>query len=158
MRINAGEPGAGPTTEPRFAGLLSRAVRRDGPGEIPMQAPPGVHNGSPVVGTHTMSPDPLGAPASTYDALALPSLEAQLAGEPTVGGSLVPVHQAGAWMETADRPLSDHPLLRSLLDELPPKGTTPPAEWMDRWFEATRSVLDLLYEPRHYNGQIPNRR
>jgi hypothetical protein len=29
--------------------------------------------------------------------------------------------------------------------ELPPKGTVPSQDWLDRWFEATRSILELLY-------------
>jgi hypothetical protein len=41
--------------------------------------------------------------------------------------------------------LADHPLLRGLLLELPPKGSMPPQEWLDRWFEAARSILELLY-------------
>jgi hypothetical protein len=41
--------------------------------------------------------------------------------------------------------LADHPLLRGLLLELPPKGAMPPAGWLDRWFEAARSILELLY-------------
>ncbi|GGM50768.1 hypothetical protein ACFFX1_34755 [Dactylosporangium sucinum] len=41
--------------------------------------------------------------------------------------------------------LADHPLLRGLLMELPPKGTLPQQEWLDRWFEAARSILELIY-------------
>lgn len=41
--------------------------------------------------------------------------------------------------------LAEHPLLRGLLMELPPKGEVPPPEYLDRWFEAARSILDLLY-------------
>ncbi|SCE69167.1 hypothetical protein GA0074695_0349 [Micromonospora viridifaciens] len=41
--------------------------------------------------------------------------------------------------------LADHPLLRGLLMELPPKGSVPPPGWLDRWFEATRAILELLY-------------
>jgi hypothetical protein len=29
--------------------------------------------------------------------------------------------------------------------ELPPKGVMPSQEWLDRWFEATRSILELIY-------------
>ncbi|MGY0230288.1 hypothetical protein [Longispora urticae] len=47
--------------------------------------------------------------------------------------------------------LADHPLLRGLLQELPPRGGQPPnVEWLDRWFEATRSILDLLYSQGSY--------
>ncbi|GIF77462.1 hypothetical protein [Asanoa siamensis] len=41
--------------------------------------------------------------------------------------------------------IADHPLLRGLLLELPPKGSIPTAGWLDRWFEAARSILELLY-------------
>ncbi|GAA1801875.1 hypothetical protein HC028_07880 [Planosporangium flavigriseum] len=50
------------------------------------------------------------------------------------------------WKDTVSgESLTDHPLLRGLLMELPPKGSTPPQEWLDRWFEAARSILELLY-------------
>lgn len=52
---------------------------------------------------------------------------------------------SGTWMDHSGSSLVDHPLLRGLLMELPPKGTMPPPEYLDRWFEATRSILDLLY-------------
>ena len=32
-----------------------------------------------------------------------------------------------------------------LLLELPPKGSMPHQDWLDRWFEAARSILELLY-------------
>jgi hypothetical protein len=41
--------------------------------------------------------------------------------------------------------VADHPLLRGLLMELPPRGSTLPTEWLDRWFEAARSIMELLY-------------
>jgi hypothetical protein len=50
-----------------------------------------------------------------------------------------------AWMDLPSGNLADHPLLRGLLLELPPKGVMPSAAWLDRWFEATRSILELLY-------------
>lgn len=49
------------------------------------------------------------------------------------------------WLDQADAPLADHPLLRGLLLELPPRGAVPPPGWLDRWFEAARSILELLY-------------
>lgn len=50
----------------------------------------------------------------------------------------------GSWLETPGA-LADHPLLRGLLLELPPKGMPPQPGWLDRWFEAARSILELLY-------------
>jgi hypothetical protein len=49
------------------------------------------------------------------------------------------------WMDASGGSVAEHPLLRGLLLELPPKGTTMPAQWLDRWFEAARSILELLY-------------
>ncbi len=50
-----------------------------------------------------------------------------------------------SWLDNPSMPLADHPLLRGLLLELPNKGPMPSAEWLDRWFEAARSILELLY-------------
>ena len=55
------------------------------------------------------------------------------------------VFSSEAWLETGSGSLADHPLLRGLLLELPPKGTVPQQDWLDRWFEAARSILELLY-------------
>jgi hypothetical protein len=67
----------------------------------------------------------------------LPSLD--------LGGLTEPVFPASAWSDPPPESLADHPLLRGLLLELPPKGTMPSPEWLDRWFEAARSILELLY-------------
>jgi len=56
-----------------------------------------------------------------------------------------PVFPPTGWLDSSSPTLADHPLLRGLLLELPPKGTMPPADWLDRWFEAARSILELLY-------------
>lgn len=57
--------------------------------------------------------------------------------------------QPQSWLEVQvddnAAPLADHPLLRGLLLELPPKGSLPPPGWLDRWFEAARCILELLY-------------
>jgi hypothetical protein len=69
----------------------------------------------------------------------LPSLDLQ--------GLTEPVFPPAGWMEANARQssMADHPLLRGLLLELPPRGTVPDAGWLDRWFEAARSILELLY-------------
>jgi hypothetical protein len=67
----------------------------------------------------------------------LPSLDPEAPPEPQFS--------VESWLETPAGNLADHPLLRGLLLELPPKGSTPPPGWLDRWFEATRSILELLY-------------
>jgi hypothetical protein len=56
-----------------------------------------------------------------------------------------PVFGSGDWLDGPSGSLADHPLLRGLLLELPPKGAMPTAAWLDRWFEAARSILELLY-------------
>jgi hypothetical protein len=57
-----------------------------------------------------------------------------------------PVFPPAAWLESAaGSTLADHPLLRGLLMELPPKGSSPSPEWLNRWFEAARSILELIY-------------
>ncbi len=69
-------------------------------------------------------------------------------------GSLVldgfdePSFNGSGWLDGPASSLVDHPLLRGLLLELPPKGSQPSPEWMNRWFEAARAVLDLIYNPR----------
>jgi hypothetical protein len=69
----------------------------------------------------------------------LPSLD--------MGGLSEPVYPPPGWLENGAPPpsMADHPLLRGLLLELPPKGSVPPPGWLDRWFEAARSILELLY-------------
>ncbi|MEV4654627.1 hypothetical protein [Micromonospora sp. NPDC049301] len=79
------------------------------------------------------------APAAeaTDAPLSLPSLDPNPLVEPSFPPSGWPMEPTGA--------LADHPLLRGLLMELPPKGSVPPPGWLDRWFEATRAILELLY-------------
>jgi hypothetical protein len=72
-------------------------------------------------------------------AASLPSLD--------MHGLSQPVFPSAGWMEMHQQAASmaDHPLLRGLLMELPPRGAVPNPGWLDRWFEATRSILELLY-------------
>jgi hypothetical protein len=83
-------------------------------------------------------------PTSALDRAAkLPSLDMQ--------GLTEPVFSASSWTDTtstttsSSSSMADHPLLRGLLMELPARGTMPPSDWLDRWFEAARSILELLY-------------
>lgn len=69
--------------------------------------------------------------------LTLPSLEPNPLIEPSF--------PSGGWSGEVTQALADHPLLRGLLMELPPRGSVPPPGWLDRWFEATRAILELLY-------------
>jgi len=54
-------------------------------------------------------------------------------------------HSLDGWLDAAGNSVVDHPLLRGLLLELPPKGASLSGDWLDRWFEAARSILELLY-------------
>ena len=57
-----------------------------------------------------------------------------------------PVFPSSGWPDSgSSESMADHPLLRGLLLELPARGTLPPSDWLDRWFEAARSILELLY-------------
>jgi hypothetical protein len=58
-----------------------------------------------------------------------------------------PVFPSSGWPDagSSSQSMADHPLLRGLLLELPARGTLPPSDWLDRWFEAARSILELLY-------------
>lgn len=77
-------------------------------------------------------------PTSALDRAAkLPSLDLQ--------GLTEPVFPASGWADAANTSMADHPLLRGLLLELPARGTMPTSDWLDRWFEAARSILELLY-------------
>jgi hypothetical protein len=79
-------------------------------------------------------------PSSALDRAAkLPSLDMQ--------GLTEPVFSASSWADvpSSSSSMADHPLLRGLLLELPARGVMPPSEWLDRWFEAARSILELLY-------------
>ncbi|WP_341718308.1 hypothetical protein QQG74_00360 [Micromonospora sp. FIMYZ51] len=69
--------------------------------------------------------------------LTLPSLDPNPLTEPSF--------PASGWSTGDSESLVDHPLLRGLMMELPPRGSVPPPGWLDRWFEATRAILELLY-------------
>ena len=77
-------------------------------------------------------------PTSALDrAPKLPSLDLQ--------GLSEPVFPSSGWPDSGSQSMADHPLLRGLLLELPARGQLPPSDWLDRWFEAARSILELLY-------------
>ena len=128
------------TAQDRFSGGVSayRQNRRDGglsgdggddiigrpTSGLPMRSPGRSH-----------SIDPTGA---LDRAAKLPSLDLQ--------GLTEPVFSGGGWADAnGSDSMADHPLLRGLLLELPARGTMPASDWLDRWFEAARSILELLY-------------
>ncbi|MEV6303700.1 hypothetical protein AB0M02_30125 [Actinoplanes sp. NPDC051861] len=132
------------TAQDRFSGGVSayRQNRRDaalaadgGDGELVSR--------SSSSGLPTRSPGRSHSiePTSALDRAAkLPSLDLQ--------GLTEPVFSSGSWPESSSsssQSMADHPLLRGLLLELPARGTLPASDWLDRWFEAARSILELLY-------------
>lgn len=129
------------TAQDRFSGGVSayRQTRRDaalaaetGDGELVGRG------GGPSLSSGLPTRTPI-EPTSALDRAAkLPSLDLQ--------GLTEPVFPAGGWVEPGNAPsMADHPLLRGLLLELPVRGTMPNSDWLDRWFEAARSILELLY-------------
>jgi hypothetical protein len=129
------------TAQDRFSGGVSayRQTRRDaslaadsGDGELLARG------GGPSLPSALPTRTPI-EPTSALDRAAkLPSLDLQ--------GLTEPVFPPGGWVEAgSSQSMADHPLLRGLLLELPARGTMPNSDWLDRWFEAARSILELLY-------------
>jgi hypothetical protein len=119
------------TGEDRFAGQLDyRGTARREPG------------GMPTSGPVDLATDPGRSLGSVMDT-PLPTQPTMSLGE--LDKLAEPVFPPTGWMDIPSGALADHPLLRGLLLELPPKGVMPSAAWLDRWFEATRSILELLY-------------
>ncbi|WIM96598.1 hypothetical protein ACTOB_000040 [Actinoplanes oblitus] len=127
------------TAQDRFSGGVSayRQGRRDAlsgdhsDGELLSRGSSGLPTRSPGR-SHSIEP------TSALDRAAkLPSLDLQGLTEPVFTSS---------WTDApANASMADHPLLRGLLLELPARGTLPQSDWLDRWFEAARSILELLY-------------
>ncbi|WP_406039365.1 hypothetical protein OG799_28385 [Micromonospora sp. NBC_00898] len=116
--------GNGPGKPERFGGKY-RGARRD---TVLTEV---VSADNDLGGRDAAPPEQAGPP------LSLPSLDPNPLTEP----SFPPT----GWPPEPAESLVDHPLLRGLLMELPPKGSVPPPGWLDRWFEATRAILELLY-------------
>lgn len=115
----------GSTTQDRF-GSPYRSSRRDA-----------ALNGEAVEANLTHRSGSASGHGSVGRPPTLPSLD---------DGLKEPVYPATGWLDgPANQSLADHPVLRGLLMELPPKSNPPSPEWLDRWFEATRSILELLY-------------
>jgi hypothetical protein len=128
------------TAQDRFSGGVSayRQNRREalGPDDGELMS----RSGSSGLPTRSPGRSHSIEPTSPLDhAAKLPSLDLQGLTEPVFSGS--------SWSDTGagSQSMADHPLLRGLLMELPVRGSLPPSEWLDRWFEAARSILELLY-------------
>ena len=116
--------GNGPGKPERFGGKY-RGARRD---TVLTEV---VSADNDLGGRDAAPPEQAGPP------LSLPSLDPNPLTEPSFPPTGWPLEPAES--------LVDHPLLRGLLMELPPRGSVPPPGWLDRWFEATRAILELLY-------------
>ncbi|MGI5179830.1 hypothetical protein ACQEVZ_26215 [Dactylosporangium sp. CA-152071] len=154
-------------TDDRFSGQLGSyrpGGRRDviGDGPIDELSP---RNGSPL--DRASSPldrasSPLDRASSPLDRASLPLDNSPIAAsltppklpESSLVADLSPLTEPmfgrggvlqDSWLDGPSQSMADHPLLRGLLLELPPKGTMPQQEWLDRWFEAARSILELIY-------------
>ncbi len=127
--------GNGSTNDDRFAGQMPyRGLRRDSLG-LPEQPSDG-NRGNSVPPLEDMSTMPTMLEPPQGPTMSINDLDSLAE----------PVFPPVGWLD--DSPtgaLADHPLLRGLLLELPPKGTVPAPGWLDRWFEAARSILELLY-------------
>jgi hypothetical protein len=133
----------------RFASTLSGyrpAARRDSSAVLPIDGTVGgdelgPRNGSgPAIDRINGTFDTSNPIASSLTAPKL--VEPELDELGTLGES---VFSAESWLDAPNGSMVDHPLLRGLLLELPPKGSMLTQDWLDRWFEAARSILELLY-------------
>lgn len=145
--MTMGSDNGSTTAQDRFSGGVSayRQTRREaalaaenGDGDLISRG-----SGSSLSGLPTRTPI---EPTSALDRAAkLPSLDLHGLSEP-----VFPAPTSGGWVGPGSAPatspsMADHPLLRGLLLELPVRGTMPDPGWLDRWFEAARSILELLY-------------
>jgi len=145
MQNNPDVRGNSSGSDDRFAGQMYRGIqRRDGLGGLPEQPVDGLNGG--IVSRNGA------APPVIDDMPSMPTmLEPPLVATPTISINEVhslsePVFPPHDWLD--DGPtgtMADHPLLRGLLMELPPRGSVPQPGWLDRWFEAVRSILELIY-------------
>jgi hypothetical protein len=135
-------------TDDRFASQLAgyrAGQRRDSSAVLPIDSTASDELGQRNGAVPTI--DRLHGPLDTANPIAS-SLGTHTLAEPRLDelGSLSEsVFAADTWLDSPTGSMVDHPLLRGLLMELPPKGSLPSQEWLDRWFEATRSILELIY-------------
>ncbi|GGJ88599.1 hypothetical protein GCM10010123_17770 [Pilimelia anulata] len=129
-----GEPDSAVPGLPLRGGNATVGRMNNGRARVPGQLGPGDGFGHP-------GPDPAEPALSPGP---LPELDPVRLGDPGLD-------LAGAFGDQGHA-VADHPLLRGLLLELPPKGTQLPPGWLDRWFAATRSILELLYAQDPHRG------
>ncbi|MBU2670007.1 hypothetical protein KOI35_41525 [Actinoplanes bogorensis] len=142
MTIGSENLSGSSTAQDRFSGGVSayRQNRREAAlseatdGELLSRSSSGLPTRSPGRSHSIESSSPLDRAAK------LPSLDLQGLTEPVFPSSGWPDSDSGS-----SQSMADHPLLRGLLLELPARGALPTSDWLDRWFEAARSILELLY-------------
>jgi hypothetical protein len=139
--LNGGPRGSGPLNGSHG---LGNPLGGNPLGGSPLEAGPlgGSRSNSPLI-------DPLDSPLHIENPIASTLTEPKLP-EPDPVESEMSFREPGklpadSWLDTPGKGVVDHPLLRGLLLELPPKGATLQVQWLDRWFEAARSILELLY-------------
>lgn len=136
MAIGSESLGNGAAKPERFAGKY-RGARRDSSSTTVDDPSVAADLGVPAGGTSDRGSELTGNLTPSDRGPTLPSLD--------MGGLTEPVFPPTGWSDVPTEPLVDHPLLRGLLLELPPKGSIPGSVWLDRWFEAARAILELLY-------------
>jgi len=151
MKHNPDVLGNGSGSDDRFAGHRSYrgAPRRDILG-LSEQSLDGLvggygsHNGSaPTIDDMSTMPTMLEPPPVFAPTISINDLDSLSE----------PVFPPRGWLDEGPTgTLADHPLLRGLLMELPPRGTCPQPDWMDRWFEAARAILELIYMQHAHQG------
>ena len=133
--------GSGP--DDRFTGQMSyRGIQRRDSLDLP-EPPldgalgPGPRNGSaPALDDVSTMPTMLEPPPVSAPTMSIKALDSLAE----------PVFPPTGWLDEGPTgTLADHPLLRGLLMELPPKGAVLQPGWLDRWFDAARSILELIY-------------
>ncbi|MFI5936068.1 hypothetical protein [Actinoplanes sp. NPDC051494] len=165
-----------PSAQDRFSGGVSayRQNRRDaamavenGDGELVSRGGgPGLSSSGLPTRTPIEASGPLDRPTLDRSHLDRPALDRPAlersgkAPSLDMQGLTEPVFPSGGWIDATSTPtpipapsMADHPLLRGLLQELPARGTMPASDWLDRWFEAARSILELLYVQEAKHGK-----
>ncbi|MBI3687007.1 MAG: hypothetical protein HY241_06625 [Actinobacteria bacterium] len=71
---------------------------------------------------------------------------ASISGETTPAVPAAGEHTGGHdWFRPQPGSPAEHPLMRGLLLELPPRADAPDKAWLEQWLEAARATLELIY-------------
>jgi hypothetical protein len=119
-----------PPKEELAGDSIGRRSHRGG-AVAPIELPAAGMPGGPGSGSPTGMP-PTGMPSGST-AASLPPVPAALPS---------PDHD---WFRQQAGSPADHPLMRGLLLELPPRTGALDPKWLDQWLEAARATLGLIY-------------